>query len=58
LRFFATLFATHGLLFSLEAGGKLLFRFGHDVSPNWLARLLGLAPAYLPLTAIGLLLRR
>ena len=58
LRFFAKLFATHGLKFSLESRGRPILRFGHSVAPSWLARLLGLAPAYVPLAAIGLLFRR
>lgn len=58
LRFFASMLATHGLAFSLEARGKPLLRVGHRVTPSWLARVLGLAPAYIPLSAIGLLFRR
>lgn len=58
LRFLASLLATHGLALSLEAGGKPVFRVGHRVTPSWLARLLGLAPAYVPVSAIGLLFRR
>ena len=58
LHLLANLFATHGLTFSLESGGKLILRFGHNVPPSWLARLLGLAPAYVPVSAIGALLRQ
>jgi hypothetical protein len=58
LRFLAELFSTHGLIFSLESGGTPVFRFGHGVAPSWLARLLGLAPANIPFSAIGLLFRR
>ena len=58
LRFVARLLATHGLTLSLEAGGRPVLRVGHDITPSWLARLLGLAPAYVPVSAIGLLFRR
>ena len=58
LHLFANLFATHGLTFTLESGGKPMLRLGHDVPPSWLARLLGLAPAYVPVSAIGVLFRR
>ena len=55
---FASVLRVHGLRFSLVSGGKLIMRFGHGEAPSWLARILGLAPAYVPLTAIGLLFRR
>jgi hypothetical protein len=58
LRAFAELFATHGLTFNLESGGTPLLRLGHDASPNWFARLLGLAPAQVPVSAIGFLFKR
>jgi hypothetical protein len=58
LHFFASLLATHGLALSVEAAGRPVLRVGHRVTPSWLARLLGLAPAFIPLSAIGLLLRR
>jgi hypothetical protein len=58
LRFFADLLATHGLTFSLEIDARPVFRIGHSVAPGWLARLLGLAPARIPVSAIGLLFRR
>lgn len=58
LRFLAELFSTHGLIFTLESGGTPVFRFGHGVAPNWLARLLGLAPAHIRVSAAGLLFRR
>ena len=58
LHLLANLFATHGLTFSLESGGKPILRFGHNVPPSWLARLLGLAPAYVPVSAIGALVRQ
>jgi hypothetical protein len=55
---FANVLRTHGLRLSLESGGRLIIRFGHGVAPSWLARLLGLSPAYVPLSAVGLLFRR
>lgn len=58
LRLFASQLAAHGLVFKLEAGGKPVLRVGHRVTPSWLARLLGLAPAYVPVSVIGLLFRR
>ncbi len=57
LRLLAKVFATHGLTFSLESAGKPVFRLGHDATPGLLSRLLGLAPAYIPLSAVRLLLR-
>lgn len=58
LRLLAKLFATHGLTLSLESAGKPVLRLGHDAAPNLVSRLLGLAPAYIPLSAFGLLFRR
>jgi len=58
LRSLANVFETHGLTFSLESAGKPVFRLGYDATPSLLARLLGLSPAYIPLSAVGLLLRR
>lgn len=58
LHVLAKLFAVHGLTFSLESGGKSILRLDHDVPPSWLARLLGLAPAHVPISAIGVLFRR
>jgi hypothetical protein len=52
------MFATHGLTLTLESAGRPVFRLGNSARPNWLARLLGLAPAQIPLSAIGLLFRR
>jgi hypothetical protein len=54
----ADLFATHGLTFNLESGGKPLLRLGHGAQANWFARLLGLAPAQVPVSAIGFLFKR
>ena len=58
LRLMAKLFAEHGLTFSIESGGKPVFRLGHTVVPGLLSRLLGLAPAHVPFSALGLLFRR
>lgn len=48
----------HGLMLSLESSGKPVFQLGHGVPPNWFARLLGLGPARVPLSAVALLFRR
>ncbi len=58
LRFVANMFAIHGLTFHLEAAGKPVLRLGHGVTPSWFARLLGLAPANIPVSAIGTLFSR
>lgn len=58
LRLLAKLFDVHGLTLTLMTSGKPILRLGHDVSPSLLSRLLGLAPARISLTALGLLLRR
>ncbi len=48
----------HGLVLSVESAGKSVLRLGHNTSPSWLARLLGLAPADIPFSAVRLLFRR
>jgi len=58
LHVLAKLFSAHGLTLSLESGGRPVLSLGHNVSPSWLARLLGLAPANIPVSAIGVLFRR
>ena len=58
IRSIANMFATHGLTLSLESAGKPVLRIGHNTAPSWLARLLGLAPAYIPVSALRLLFRR
>ncbi|MGB5719461.1 MAG: hypothetical protein WBM34_02125 [Woeseiaceae bacterium] len=58
IRFFAKAFATHGLTLSLESAGKSVLRLGYNTTPSWLARVLGLAPAYVPFSALRLLVRR
>ena len=58
IRFIASMFAKHGLTLSLESAGRAVLRIGFNTSPSWLARLLGLAPAYIPVSALRLLFRR
>ena len=58
LRSCAALFSSHGLTLILESAGKPIFRLGHNTSASWLARLLGLAPAYIPVSAVGFFFRR
>jgi hypothetical protein len=53
----AEVFATHGLTLVAESAGRPVFRLGSDARPNWLARLLGLAPAEIPFSALGVLFR-
>ncbi len=49
--------STYGLTLNVVSAGKSVFEIGRQAEPNWLARLLGLAPARIPLSAIGLLFR-
>ena len=58
LRLLASLLASHGLTLSIESAGKPVVQLGHNVVPTVLARLLGLTPAHVSLSAFGLLLRR
>ena len=58
LRFAADMFTMHGLTLSLESAGKPVLRIGHNTAPSWLARLLGLAPAYIPMSALRVLFLR
>lgn len=58
LRFFADMLSVHGLTLSLESAGKPIFRLGHNTSASWLARLLGLAPASIPVSAVALIFAR
>ena len=58
LHLLASLFATHGLTLSIDSAGKTILQLGHGVAPGLLSRLLGLAPARVSLSALGLLLRR
>ena len=48
----------YGLTFSLQSAGAPVCTLGHGVRPTWFARLLGLAPAHIPLSAVRLLFRR
>jgi len=58
IRFVADAFAMHGLTLSLESAGKSVLRLGYNTTPSWLARVLGLAPAHIPFSALRLLFRR
>ena len=58
LRTLADVFAMHGLTLSLESAGRPILRLGHNASATWLARLLGLAPAYIPVSAFALIFKR
>lgn len=57
LRLFAAALSTHRLTLTLESAGRPVFQLGHDVSPSWLARWLGLAPARIPLSSMRWVLR-
>ena len=57
-RTLAGVLETYGLTFRMTSLGKSVFEVGQKTRPNWLARLLGLGPARIPLSAIGLLFRR
>lgn len=46
-----------GLTLSLEAAGRPVIQMGAKARPTWLARLLGLAPARVRLSALILLTR-
>lgn len=58
LRFLADTLSTFGLTLRLDLAGKSILRVGAEARPSWLARLLGLGPAYVPFSAVLLLLRR
>ncbi len=58
VRVVAAVLASHGLTLVMESAGKSVLLVGSSVRPNWLARLLGLAPARIPLAAITALLGR
>lgn len=58
VRFLAKTLSTYGLTLSLESDGRPFFRLGHGVNGNWLARLIGLAPASVSPGAIRLFLKR
>ncbi len=46
------------LMLILESAGKPVMQLGAGVRPSWLARLLGLAPARIPLAAVALFFSR
>ena len=50
--------SAYGLTLSLESAGRPVLRLGQGVRPTWLARLLGLGSAHIPLSAITFILRR
>ena len=56
-RTLGTVLRTYGLTLKVVSAGKPVFEIGRKAEPNWLARLLGLAPARIPVSAIGLLFR-
>ena len=58
VRSLANVLDAYRLELSLEYAGKPFFRLGHNADSNWLARLLGLAPARISLSAIRLLVER
>lgn len=58
IRFAAKALATHGLTLTVESAGKAVLRIGYNPTSSWLARLLGLAPAFIPVSAVRLLFRR
>ena len=58
LRRAGVLLSTHGLTLRVESGGRTCFELGAAIRPNWLSRLLRLAPGRLSLSAIALFLRR
>ena len=53
----AGILSTTGLTLILNAGGVPVFKIGRGIKPNWLSRLLRLAPAYVSLSALRLLFR-
>ena len=55
VRFLSDQLATHELALSLETDGQSVVRLGHDTTPSWLARLLGLGATNLRLSALRML---
>ena len=49
--------STYGLTLRVVSAGKSVFEIGGEAKPNLLARLLGLAPARIPFSAIRFLFR-
>lgn len=58
IRSLANLLDAFCLELSLEYAGKPFFGLGHNADSNWLARVLGLAPAHISLSAIRLFVKR
>lgn len=56
-RFVANLLATHGLTLRLESAGQPVLQLGHNTPPSWLARLFGLGPVNLTISALRRILR-
>ena len=48
---------TYGLTLAVVSAGKSVFEIGRTARPNLIARLLGLAPARIPFSAIRFLFR-
>ncbi len=58
LRTAGSALSTYGLTVSLESAGSPVLQLGYDAEPNWLAQLLGLAPARVPLSSLRWILGR
>lgn len=58
LRALDSTLSRYSLTLSVESSGESLMRLGRNVKPSWLARLLGLAPAHIPFSAVRFFLRR
>ena len=58
IRTFAKLLSINGLTMSLQTNGRPVFELGCGTKPNWLSRLLGLAPAYVSLSVFRLIFKR
>lgn len=56
-RTLAAVLSTYGLTLRVVSAGKTVFEIGRQARPSWLARLIGLAPARIPFSAIRFLLR-
>ena len=57
IRLLAAILSSYGLTLSMESAGRPVIQLGCNVRPTILARLLGLAPARIPVSAISLLFR-
>ncbi len=58
LAYIGSALSAHGLTLSLESAGKPVLQLGYGASPNWFARVLGLAPARVPFSSIRWILQR